>query len=179
MMKQQIIFFVGADMCGKTQIAKEVSRITGIPYFKASSEHSSYLSKQDLFLNQLRYADMRVFDLLRQTRQSIIFDRGYPCEKVYASVMGRKTDEDLLRLEDESYASLGAKIVICYRNSYKDIVDDLDPNINESVLNELTQKYIEFSRWTKCKTLLLNVDDENLRREVEDIVNFFNVSVIK
>lgn len=174
-MKQRVIFFVGADMCGKTQIAKEVSRITKIPYFKASSEHDSYLSKNDLFLNQLRYADMRVFDVLKQTGCSIIFDRGYPCEKVYSKVFGRKTDEEILQIEDAAYASIGAQIVICYRNSYQGIVDDLDPNIDQNVLETLTKEYVSFSKWTKCKTILLNVDDEDLSREVKDVIKFLSL----
>ena len=60
-MKQQIVFFVGPDRCGKTEISKATSAAIGVPYFKASSEHDSFLSskvtKREAFLNQLRYAD--------------------------------------------------------------------------------------------------------------------------
>lgn len=169
---QRILFFVGPDMCGKTQIAQALSRVIDVPYFKATSEHASYLSGPNQFINQLRYADMRVFDMLKQTGHSVIFDRGYPCEFVYSKAFGRETDERVLALEDESYASLGAKVVICHRSSYEGIQDDLDSNIKESKLQELHNLYQEFAAWTKCDVLNLNVDDEELEREVADVLKF-------
>ena len=164
-------------MCGKTQIAKEVSRRTGIPYFKATSEHDTYLSskttKREAFLNQLRYADPRVFDVLKQTGHSIIFDRGFPCEWVYSKVMGRDTDLSMLQHMDEMWASIDARIVVCYRTSYLGIVDDLDPKITSHMLDALSSEYMEFARnYTKCKVHLLCVDDEDLDREVTEVMRF-------
>jgi len=174
--RQLLLFFVGPDMCGKTQIAQEISKVLGVPYFKATSEHTSFLSsrvsKNDQFMNQLRFADPRVYDLLRQTKHSVVFDRGFPCEYAYSRVLGRETDMIMIKHMDEAWASLDARIVFCHRNSYKGIVDDLDPSINESLLNELHVAYRGFLDWTKCKFLELNVDDENLNREVTDIVNY-------
>lgn len=173
---QQLIFFVGPDMCGKTEISKAVAFATGIPYFKATSEHTSFLSsrvsKNDQFLNQLRFADPRVLDILRQTGHSVVFDRGFPCEYAYSKVMGRETDMVMLRHVDESYAGLRAKIVFCHRSSYKGIVDDLDPTVKEDTLEEIHAAYIDFLRWTKCEVLILNVDDENLNREVTEVLDF-------
>lgn len=175
-MTQHVVMFVGPDMCGKTQIAKAVARVTGIPYFKATSEHDSYLSskvtKREAFLNQLRYADPRVFDVLKQTGHSIVFDRAYPCELVYSSVMGRETDSSMLGHMDETWASLGARIVVCQRSSYEGIVDDLDSKITASTLQRLHEGYDSFARTTQCKVLRLNVDDENLFREVDDVLAF-------
>jgi hypothetical protein len=163
-------------MTGKTQIAKELAHRTGIPYFKASSEHQAFISsrqgKNELFLNQLRYADMRVFDVLKQTGQSIILDRGYPCEWVYSGQFNRETDELMVFHEDESYASLGAKIVVCIRSSYVGIVDDIDDKITAPVLEELTDGYQRFLSWTKCESKLLYVDDEDLDREVNELMEF-------
>lgn len=177
-LNQTILMFVGADMCGKTQIAKEFGRLSGIPYFKASSEHDSYLSskvsKREAFLNQLRYADPRVFDVLKQTGHSILFDRAYPCEAVYSRVMGRETDEQMLQHMDEMWASIDAKIVFCHRNSYVGIVDDLDPKIDSNVLQRIHDGYVEFLRTTKCNVLHLNVDDEDLVREISDIYAFLD-----
>ncbi len=174
--KQTIVMFVGSDMTGKTQIAKELSRITFVPYFKATSEHTTFLSSRystnDQFLNQLRFADPRVFDLLRQTGHSVIFDRAYPCEFSYSKVLGRETDLKMLHHVDESWASIGTKIVFCHRSSYKGIVDDLDPTIEEKHLQQLHDAYEEFIGWTKCQVLRLNVDDENLDREVNEVMKF-------
>ena len=179
MQKQHIVFFVGPDMCGKTEIAKEVSRRLGVPYFKATSEHTSFLSsrvsKNDQFLNQLRFADPRVYDLLRQTGHSVVFDRGYPCEFVYANVLERETDMVMLRHVDAAWAGLGARIVLCHRSSYAGINDDLDPTIDQDMLNDLHDTYFEFSRWTKCPLLKLNVDDESLEREVSETLTFLGV----
>lgn len=173
--KQVVLFFVGPDMCGKTNIAKELSKVIDVPYFKASSEHDSYLSskvtKRELFLNQIRYADPRVFDILKQCGHSIIFDRGFPCEYAYSKVMKRETDIKMLKHMDEMWGSLGAMVVNCYRTSYAGIVDDLDPNIKAQTLYELAEAYADWTRWTKCKVHNLCVDDEDLRREVNEIVD--------
>lgn len=174
--KQLLLFFVGPDMCGKTQIAQEVSKVTGVPYFKATSEHTSFLSsrvsKNDQFLNQLRFADPRVYDLLRQTGHSVVFDRGFPCEYVYSKVLGRETDMVMLRHMDEAWASLDAVVIFCHRSSYKGIVDDLDPTVKGDTLQQLHDVYEEFIEFTKCNWLRLNVDDEDLDREVTDILNY-------
>lgn len=169
-MLQRVIFLCGPDMCGKTQIAKRLSDELCVPYFKASSEHSVYLDNKTQFVNQLRYADPRVADLLQQTGHSVIFDRGYPCEWVYSSVFKRQTDLEALRLLDEAYAAMNALIVICVRSTYDNIVDDLDPNIDSQKLEEISSAYMRFATWTKCDTLILNVDDENLEREVVAII---------
>lgn len=173
---QKLVFFVGPDMCGKTEIAKEVSRKLRVPYFKATSEHTSFLSsrvsKNDQFLNQLRFADPRVLDILRQTGHSVVFDRGFPCEYAYSKVFSRETDLTMLKHIDEAYAALGAVIVFCHRSSYKDIKDNLDSSITELVLAKLHDVYKEFASWTKCRLLSLNVDDENLEREVFDVIDF-------
>jgi len=177
-MGQYIVFFVGPDMCGKTQIAQAVAKQVGVPYFKASSEHDSYLSskvsKREAFLNQMRYADPRVFDILKQTHYSMIFDRGYPCEYAYSAVMGRETDMTMLLHMDEMWSTINAKIVFCNRSSYDGIVDDLDSSIQSPTLAKLHEVYEEFLMWTKCKYLSLNVDDENLEREVADVTKFMN-----
>lgn len=171
-MAQQVIMLVGPDRCGKTEIAKELSKRTGISRFKASTEHDTYFNGLSGFLNQLLYADPRAFDLAKQIGFSMIMDRAYPCEKVYSKVFNRETDEKVLDIMDKRWASLGTKIIICYRSSYKGIVDDLDSNIDETVLQKLSDEYLQFSLWTNCEVKLLNVDDENLDREVTEIMNW-------
>lgn len=174
--EQKIVMICGPDMTGKTQIAQELSRRTGLPYFKATSEHTSFLSsrvsKNDQFLNQLRFADPRVLDLLRQTGHSVIFDRAYPCEYSYSKVLGRETDMKMLHHVDEEWANIGARVVLCHRSSYVGIEDDLDPTINAEVLQKLHDEYFTFASWTKTKLLKLNVDDEDLEREMREVLAF-------
>jgi hypothetical protein len=171
-MKQKIVCFVGADRCGKTEISKEISRRLDVPYFKAASEHDTYLRHPERFINQLRFGDTRMVDFLSQTHHSVVMDRCWACECVYSEVMGRYTDLKTLKKVDEDFAKLGAKIIICHRSSYDNIVDDIDPTIDSKRLTELDAAYKRFMMWTKCSSLLLNVDDENLDREVSDIMNW-------
>jgi deoxyadenosine/deoxycytidine kinase len=174
--KQLILFFVGPDMCGKTQIAQEVAKVTGVPYFKASSEHDSFLSsrvtKREAFLNQLRYADPRVFDILKQTGYGLIFDRGFPCEYAYSKVFGRETDLTMLKHMDEMWSSIDARVIFCHRSSYAGIVDDLDPTVRGETLQHVHDAYLDYFAQSKCKRFMLNVDDEDLNREVNDIIQY-------
>lgn len=174
--KQSVVMVVGPDMTGKSQIAKELARITLTPYYKASSEHdaflSSRLSKNELFLNQLRYADPRVFDLFKQCSFNAIFDRAYPCERVYSEVFYRVTDDAMLEHLDQQWASIGTKVILCQRSSYEGITDDLDPTVGQETLQKLHVAYDAFASWTKCSVLKLNVDDENLEREVNECMKF-------
>jgi len=172
MSDQKIIMVVGPDMCGKTQIAQALAKDQNIGYFKATSEHETYLSMKERFLLQLQHADPRTLDLLKQIGFSAVFDRAYPCEFAYSRVFKRKTDNNKLVMLDREYAKLGAKIILCRRTSYKGIVDDIDPHITSTILEDLDRAYNEFCGWTRCDVLQLNVDDENIQRELTDIKNW-------
>ena len=172
-MPQTILIIDGPDMCGKTEIAKAMSRNLKIPYFKASSEHSTYMNSQEIFLDQLVHADPRMLDFLNQTKHSVIFDRAYPSEWVYAQLLDRPTNEDQLMVLDAGYAAMGAKLVVPVRSTYEGIVDDLDPEgLDSFKLQELHDLYMDFTQWTDLETLVLNVDDEDLKRECQDIETF-------
>lgn len=179
-MTQKIIICVGADMTGKTQIAQELAHRLEVPYFKASSERDTFLAsrgtfdKNKLFLNQLRYADPRMFDFLKQTGHSVVADRGFPCEYVYSLALCRETDYLMLNQIDQQYASLNTKIVVTSRSSYKGITDDIDPRLGEKTLQKIDDLYVEFMSWTKCDVMRLNVDDEDLNREVTDVLSWLN-----
>ena len=171
-MTQRIILFGGSDRCGKTEISQALARCLHVPVFKASTEHDTYLNQKDKFKLQLQYADTRMVDFLQQTGHSVIFDRSYVCEWCYSKVFNRETDEACLRHVDDEMAKMGARVIICRRSSYEGISDDIDPKLNGEILQQLDDAYVEFSKWTKCKTLLLNVDDENLERELNDIMEW-------
>lgn len=198
-MKQTIVIVVGPDMTGKTQIAQELARRTGIPYFKASSERMTFLTSgwgrsatfavaqeqsrlmlqedrerlEEIQKNQFWYdlliADPRMIDFLKQTGQSVIMDRGFPCEFAYSRVMKRKSNTSAVFQIDQAYSKLGAKIVICVRKSYEGIVDDIDPKINSTILQELDREYRYFADKTRCQKLLLEVDNEDIEQELSAI----------
>jgi len=171
--KNQLVLLCGGpDRCGKTNILRELEKRLHVPYFKASQEHENFLHSQDQFLNELRYADPRVADMLYQTGFSILVDRAYMCEWVYAQFFNRETDMRMLRKMDDAYCKLDAKILICTRKSFVGIEDDLDPKLNGEALQKISDLYTDFTKWTKCQTYTLYVDDEDINREVEEILEF-------
>lgn len=175
--EQCILLVGGPDRCGKTNIIAELSRQLGIKSFKASSEHKNFISNQDDFLNELKFCDLRIADMLCQIGASVIFDRAYMCEWVYSQFYGRQTDMQMLRKVDTLYAHMGAKILICTRKSFDGICDDLDPKLNAETLPQISMLYEKFCVWTKCRTLLLHVDDHDLQRQVRDIIKFVDVKL--
>jgi len=177
--RQHIICFVGPDMTGKTNISRELSRRTSIPRFKASSEHMTFTDEQDRFLTQLRVADVRQLDLLQQVGFSMIMDRGWPCEYVYAKFFDRTTDIEQLRSNDRSYAALGAQVVFCYHDDYNGFRDDLNPKIGPAELRRLHDLYEEFFELTRCPVVRLCVDDLNLDRQMRDLRDGLHIELVR
>lgn len=171
---KNVVFVCGPDRTGKTEITKSLSSFLGVPRYKASTEHNGFLSNQERFLNDIRYSCPARLDLLKQLNSGVVYDRGYPCEWVYSRFFKRQTDDGAIKWLDSQYAELGAVIVITARRSFKGIVDDLNDSICEPELNELSSLYNDFASVTSCRVLKLYVDDENLQREISDIVNFLN-----
>lgn len=169
---QKVIIFEGPDRTGKSNIAQELSHRLFVPYFKNKDEVKNFLDPKDYYVNVLRYADPYFISYLKQTGNSVIIDRHYPSEWVYSRVFKRKTDMEALRRTDEAMAALGAKIVICWRSSYANREDDDFPGvITEEKLQKIHDGYVRFRNWTKCESIWLNVDDEDLDREVDDVLN--------
>lgn len=172
---QKVVIFVGPDRCGKTNIINAVSQRLQIPKFKASNEHEIFCNKQSMFIDALRHADFRTADLLKQTGHSVLFDRQYPCEWVYSLFFKRQTDLCAIRKLDTMYASMGAKIIFCTRKSFDGIVDDLNPKLAGDSLMQISNLYDGFCfGYTDCETLKVFVDDEDLDRELSEIIPFIN-----
>lgn len=173
-MLQQIIIVEGHDKSGKSNIIVELSKRLNIPSYKSSSEHNNFLISQNRFKCDIEYACPARLDLIKQTKQSVIFDRAYPSEYVYSLFYNRDTNLQSLQMLDEEYAKLGAKIIICQRKNLDGIVDDLDPKLDSRALQEIAQLYDAFTSVTSCKVYKLYVDDEDLDREVNEIIDFLN-----
>jgi len=90
-------------------------------------------------------------------------------------VFDRDSNEDLLRKIDTKFSEADGKIIICRRSNYEGIKDDLHDYVDSSALKRLDEEYEKFSMWTSCKVLVLNVDDENLEREIQDIRSWLNL----
>jgi len=172
-----IVLVVGVDMCGKTNIAKALAKSLNVPYFKASSERTSFANDQSRFINDIRWADSARLDMLTQVMlqgyiSGMVFDRGHACQWVYSRMFERERDDDAVWKIDEQLANLSAVIVIPYRTTYDGIVDDIDSTLRGEKLVKLGTLYDDFASLTKCPVLKLNVDDEDLNRELNDINDF-------
>lgn len=168
-----LIVFEGPDMTGKTQIAKAFAKAMRADYFKNTGEWTTDLRSPEYFKNLLRFGGTFLLDFLSQVKTKTVFDRFYPSELAYANVFGRDTDRDIIRKMDEKFASIGGCIVVCRRKSYKGIKDDLHDYVDSSVLERLDAEYATFAEQSKCPVHTLWVDDENLDREVMEVLDWY------
>lgn len=167
---QHVIILEGTDMSGKTEIAHALSRELGIPYWKCDREWSAFKGDTSYFRNTVRYGDEYFVSYLRASGASVIKDRGYPSEWVYSRAMGRPRDDEALWHIDMQYAALGATIVLCKRSSYAGISDDLfGAELGPKKLTEIAGLYEQFAVQSRCRIIDLNVDDENLVRELAEL----------
>ena len=165
--------FIGPDMTGKSNIAGELSHRLEVPVFKNSGEWSTKLDSTDYFLNLLRYGGPFLMDFISQTNVSVILDRFYPCELIYADAFERETDMSVISWMDEKFAAADGKFIICVRKSYHGLVDDQYPDdLPIEMLQKLDRLYREFAKTTQCDCLLLETDDFDLDRQISDIMNF-------
>ena len=171
------IAFIGPDMTGKSNIAAELSRQTGIPVFKNSGEWSTKLDSPDYFLNLLRYGGPFLMDFMKQTNANVILDRFYPCELVYSEAFGRETDLTAVGWMDKNFAEAGGKFIVCVRKDYSGLVDDQYPDdLPPNMLQKLDALYKTFVDSTACECLILETDDRDLNNQVKKIKMFLGIN---
>ena len=78
------------DMCGKTEVAKELSKQLKIPVYKNQEEHTRGHDK----MISLFYGVEELTQFLEQTGYSIIFDRFHASEFVYSKVLNRWSNDE-------------------------------------------------------------------------------------
>lgn len=166
--QNKIIVFEGPDNSGKTTIAKHVSEIADIPYYKNPRERM-LKAKGEIGL-VTKYAGLWFADFLQQVPISVIVDRHYISEWVYTLVEERERDEDLLREMDILFEKAGAYIIICTKQVYEGYTDELTPN---NLLLPLAKMYQEFAHWSVNKRILyIDTTDQDLDTQCEKIKNF-------
>jgi thymidylate kinase len=165
--RQSVIIFDSPDGTGKTNIAAALAGMLEIPYFKVNSEHQHW--RDGKFKTALEF-DQYLIQLLEQTGQSIIIDRAWPAEWVYSKVYDRETNDELLEELDDRFAKIGTNIIIPVRMDYS--VARKDELVEKDMLPKLHDKYLQFSGWSHCRTIVLYVDcyDDDLRQEMAAIV---------
>lgn len=176
-----IVILDGPDMTGKSEIGRELVQWVhstvhdkGRPavYFKNDVERQMFGSSEEYFLGAIRYGLPHILSLLRQSDFGVVLDRSYPSEWVYSRAFNRPTDEDAIRLCDAQFAELGGHVVITRRKSYEGIVDDTHPHlVNTEMLKKLDGLYEEFAAQCIAPCHTIFVDDEDLNREVEEILS--------
>lgn len=178
-MQRRIVVVDGVDMCGKTEIAKALSSsLSGVfhcPYFKNEMERKVFgtSTAAEYFTNTLRYGMSYMTSYFEQSNAGAVFDRCYPSEWVYTRLFDRPTDAAALERCDDRFSKMGAKIILTYRTSYDGISDDTHPELlGPNKLRALDTLYRQFAEWTHCEVLMLNVDDENLERELHECLPF-------
>ena len=168
-----VILFDGSDKVGKTEMSRELSKRIDVPYFKNESEWHAFSKDRSYFSNALKYGDPYFYNFLKMTGTSVILDRSYPSEWVYSRVYNRSTDHEALTYVDDLAAKVGVKIVVPYRTSYEGMHDDMH-DIDCKAMQKISDMYAEFIKWTKCETLRLCVDSEDIDWEIKTILEFIN-----
>lgn len=167
MKHQTIIVMEGPDGCGKTNIGKALADEICVPYFKVETERRNWHAGE--FVKALEHDQTYIVQFLEQTGHSVLIDRAWPSEYVYSRVFGRQTNMDVLEEVDGRFAMLDAKIVLCLRNDYSVVQDDL---VDSSRLMGIHDAYLDFARWTRCKVTHLYVDDgwKSQQEQVNNVI---------
>lgn len=166
--KQQIIILEGHDMTGKTHIAKALSEKLNIPVVKVERQ-----AKWSDPLIELMYGVEVHTQIAQQSGYSFIYDRLYPSEYAYSRTYGRTTSHEQLISVDERFAEMGATIVVFHKDP-KSFQEDDKGLIDISKYETLTKWYKDFGRLTKCKFLMIDTTDEDIEKQLEQIIEKVN-----
>jgi thymidylate kinase len=171
MSKQKIIILEGSERTGKTNIATALSARTGIPIFKAQVQKKFFMGDRSQFLPFLKFGETTLADFLEQTGTSVILDRNWPSEIVYSEYFNRATDADVTKQLDETYARMGALIVVCTRlQGDAGRVDEDDKTIREEQITAIDRLYKKRVSQVKTRHMFLDTSDEDLERELHEII---------
>lgn len=166
----EIVIFEGPDRCGKTEISHALSKIRGLSYFKNHQEHKNFT--QNKFNDTAFIEAAYLIDMLKQVQfanNGIILDRHMPSEYVYSQVFNRQTDMNAIWQVDEQLSMLGAVIIYCYKDFYKEYEDEV---IDLQHIENIKEKYETYFEQTSMPICYLNTTDENLEREIMEIQEF-------
>lgn len=168
-MKQRIILFCGHDNSGKTTIAEQLSKEIKIPYFKNPNTNEYFKNKNNI--DRLNIEAKLEYEFLKQTKYSLIRDRGYICEYVYSKVYDRKTDYDFIIKLNELYKDLNLYIIYCYKEIIKNFKDEF---VKLNDIKKIKHYYFEFL-YNYCmskKTMIIETSDEDLKKQIKNIKGF-------
>jgi thymidylate kinase len=168
-MTQTIIIMEGHDAAGKSNIAIELSRVLGIPYFKGTKENTRFFRKS----RDVSYIEAIVLcDFLEQTGYSVIIDRFHISEYVYSLVFGREINHKKFEEIDFRLGILDAKVIYCYKTEFKSYHDEL---VDIDKIDQIKKDYYEYFRGINTlKYLDLCTDNEDLASQSNIIIEWLN-----
>ena len=103
--KPIVVILEGEDHSGKSDIAKALGRLLRSSPYRPNGQEIMRGDNLELIKNKI-LEGITVADILNQTKYSIIFDRYYPSEFVYAKVFNRIFHEKELREVDIAFSKL-------------------------------------------------------------------------
>lgn len=153
-------------MVGKTHIAEALSKKIGHPIFKMNIEKHFW----DFLIHQ-RYATEAITQMLEQTGLSVILDRSFVSDFMYAQLFNRPYDYDTALKTDNRFANMNALIVYCYKDKekYQDDPEDKD-FISKNDYDSMKEIYEMYLSDTHCRVLKLNTSDEHLENQLSIII---------
>lgn len=166
MSKQIIAFIEGVDMVGKTTITKALSEKLGILSYREERQDRWHDHAIDLL-----YSGEARFQMVKQLKLNVIFDREYPSEYAYSQAYGRETFVEKIFDYDKRYAELGSKIIYLYKRKGYQQKDETNL-IELEKYDDIKKAYKDFLSKTKCEHLLLDTSDENLEEQLNTICKF-------
>lgn len=175
MRQQTILIFGGPDGTGKTTIAKEMSKVLDIPYFKPSLQREIAISMPEVFRLQTSFGEPKLLDFLKQTGYSAVMDRGFPCDYAYSKVLERDADWGMISSLDLGYSTLNTTLVFVLRWDYGTTSeDDFKAVSDPAQRGRLEAAYRDYASWSKCDCLFLFTDPtdpkEDLRKQCNAII---------
>lgn len=165
-MKQTIIILIGHDTSGKSHISKALSEKLNLPIWKMATPKKFW----DPIIAQ-RYSQEVITQMCEQLKNSVIFDRGFPCDWMYAKLFNRHYDFEKALETDVRFSKMNTLIVLCYKNKINQQYDEEDKDfVNIEDYDKMTQLYLTFLQNSLCKHITINTSDENLEEQLETII---------
>jgi len=162
-MNQQVIIFEGHDRSGKSTIAKALGEELGIPIYKAQRDKHWW----DPMVN-ISYFTEGITQFIEQTGISVILDRWMPSDYMYSKLFDRDISYRKIFELDERFAKMNAKLIICYKDPDKYIVDTEDFEfVKPEMYTEMTRLYHEYAEQSKIKNIIfLNTSSQILEKQL-------------
>ena len=159
-MEQNVIIFESCAHSNYAELMDRCSNELHIPIFNPDTNKS----KHEFITNSIEYIDPYIVNFLKQTKNSVIFNRKYPSQYVYSNVDNLDINSDIFAKIDSLYSEMGTTIIFCYKTQFEDV------NIKQ--LHDKTYThYINFFNNSMCKILPIDIS-EKIYKNVTKIISY-------